>query len=200
MSLEAREELGSLFDVKSRRAVCLGHLVMAAPHLVAVCIGSFIVGIGWFMSKLQLGRVVGVLLMIQGFALSAMILQLTSMSLYGPAIEKSTHEALLLIAIVFPIVVVTYGTLAALLINLGRRCKVAILKGAGASLALAMIMLFLIVTVLALAGEEPINIHEVSISLMIINFSIISLTVMNLIGNLLAGLGFLMSGKIYHKE
>jgi len=199
MAIVAESRLGDMFSARARRLACLGHLLMAAPNPMIMCIGSFIAGIGWILSKARLKRVVGSLLIAYGSSLSIVTAWLSLAGLAYLAESPLSYtgilngELVILSGITLVVGVTAYGMLMVSLFDLAKRSGIVLFRGAATSLAFTIIMLFFTATILVVAASTQgvFGVSNVDILFTTFELSMTSLMVMNLIGNLLAGLGFL---------
>jgi len=198
MIITPQEELEKVFNVRARHVTCLGHLLMAAPHPVVICIGSIVAGIGWILSRARLRLVVGALLIIYGFLLSIMIVWLSSMG-FGEVAKWFFNynilgsEVAVFSSITFVVGVTAYGMLIVSFFELGKKYDITLFRCAATALAFTIIMLFFTATILVVAiGSRGIfSVSNIETLLTTFELSVISLIAINFIGNLLAGLGFL---------
>ncbi|MHC1629023.1 MAG: hypothetical protein ACXQTI_09385 [Candidatus Nezhaarchaeales archaeon] len=198
MIITLQEDMEKVFNVRARRAACLGHLLMAAAHPVVICIGSIVAGIGWILSRARLRLVVGILLIIYGFLLSVMIIWLSSMGFSEVAewlfnYNILSSEVAVFSSITFVIGVTAYGMLIVSFFELSKKYGRTLFRCAATALAFTIIMLFFTATILVIAvGSRGVfSISNIETLLTTFELSVISLIVINFIGNLLAGLGFL---------
>jgi len=103
--------------------VFLGHMFMAAPHPITVCVGSFVASAGWLSSSAKLKRSTGLLLIVFGSLITVGTLGLWSTPSSG-ALQAYVASGFPLIVILTIVAsAMLYGLLSIALLDLGRRFK-----------------------------------------------------------------------------
>jgi len=172
--------------------VFLGHMLMAAPHPIVMCIGSLVAGVGWLSLRTQLKRSVGYLLIVFGSLMVIMVLGLWLVPLEEALQRYATSGFLLLALLVLVLGFTLYSLLSVALFNLGKRHEESLFRlsavflaiAAAATLSLGLLML------LSLAWNRTSSLPELREVLTFFEGLAILFLASNSLGNILAGASF----------
>jgi len=187
-----------LFDRRATRLAFLGHMFMAAPHPITLCLGSFLAGAGWLSSSAKLKRSMGLLLIVFGSSLFASILGLWFVP---PSWAFKAHvvngfSSLAVLSIMASAVL--YGLLSIALLDLGRRLEEVLFKLSAVLLAiaaLAVLSLGLLVAFSLALSYAP-DVPGLREGLAFFEGSMLLSIVSSSLGNALVGVGFARRAKL----
>ena len=186
-----RQLRGSL-DERTARTAFLGHMLMAAPHPMVMCVGSLIAGLGWFSVSARLKRSVGSLLIAFG-SLMAIIISGLWFIHPGEALQRYVVSgSSLLVLLMLMLSFVLYGLLSIALFDLSKRHEESMFKLSAAFLAIAAATTLSLglLTLLSLAWSHVSSLLELREVLAFFEGSAILFVASNSLGNILAGVGF----------
>jgi len=130
-------QLTELFDKRATRLVALGHMLMAAPHPITMCVGSFVASAGWLSSNAKLKRLISPLLIVFGSSIAISTLGLW----FTPSSEGlQTYVASglsLIVVLTIMASAMLYGLLSIALLDLSRRLKEVLFRLSAVFLAIA---------------------------------------------------------------
>lgn len=185
------------FSEKSKRMLFVGHMLIAAPHPITLCVGLLIAGLGWLYSRSKIRYITGPILIVFSLLLGAILWQLWFITPSRFFYDYLSEELAPLVSITFVIGIATYGLLMTALFNLGRKYDIALFRCAATSFAFTVIVTFFAASLLVLSASRNPVITPSGFPIVLTTFelSLLSAVTLNFLGNLLAGIGFIRRRK-----